>query len=89
MRRGRHSLVEQATLDSGGSGLRELVVNRYRLVYLLLPNNKPSRLAREETFGQPRASRRLKAWLRDKRSDVARHWNLLTDLKVEHLPYAT
>ncbi len=49
---------------------------------------EPSRLAREETFGQGHASQRLRKWLRENRSDAARHWNLLTDLKVEHLPYA-
>jgi len=49
---------------------------------------EPSRLAREETFAQPRASGRLRAWLREERSDTASHWNLLSDLKVEHLPYA-
>jgi transcriptional regulator with XRE-family HTH domain len=49
---------------------------------------EPSRLAREEVFGQPRASGRLRAWLLKERSDTARHWNLLSDLKVEHLPYA-
>jgi hypothetical protein len=48
-----------------------------------------SRLAREETFGQGRASERLCDWLREERSDAAKHWNLLTDLKVEHLPYAS
>jgi transcriptional regulator with XRE-family HTH domain len=46
-----------------------------------------SRLVREETFGQPRASGRLRAWLREKRSATAKHWNLLSDLQVEHLPY--
>jgi transcriptional regulator with XRE-family HTH domain len=50
---------------------------------------EPSRLAREETFGQGRASERLRDWLRAERSDAARHWNLLTDLKVEQLPYAS
>lgn len=49
---------------------------------------EPSRLAREETFGQGHAHERLREWLRRERSDAARHWNLLTDLKVEHLPYA-
>jgi hypothetical protein len=29
------------------------------------------------------------AWLRDNRPDSAEHWNLLTDLKVEHLAYAS
>jgi transcriptional regulator with XRE-family HTH domain len=49
---------------------------------------EPSRLAREETLGEGRASERLREWLRRERSEAARHWNLLTDLKVEHLPYA-
>ncbi len=49
---------------------------------------EPSRLAREETFCQPHSSGRLRAWLREERSDTARHWNLLSDLKLEHLPYA-
>jgi transcriptional regulator with XRE-family HTH domain len=49
---------------------------------------EPSRLAREETFGQGHPHRRLREWLRRERSDAARHWNLLSDLKAEHLPYA-
>jgi transcriptional regulator with XRE-family HTH domain len=47
-----------------------------------------SRLAKEDTFGRRDTSDRLRAWVRDNRSDAAKHWNLLTDLKVEHLPYA-
>jgi transcriptional regulator with XRE-family HTH domain len=47
-----------------------------------------SRLAREDVFAQGRASARLRQWLRRNRSRTARHWNLLTDLKAEHLPYA-
>lgn len=49
---------------------------------------EPSRLAREETFGQGHPHDRLRAWLRKNRSNAAKHWNLLTDLSVEHLPYA-
>ncbi len=45
-----------------------------------------SRLAREDTYGR-RESERMRAWLRDNRSQEAEHWNLLTDLKSEHLPY--
>ena len=55
---------------------------------LLEESLEPSRLAREETFGQRRPSERLRDWLRGERSDAATHWNLLTDLKVEQLPYA-
>jgi len=49
---------------------------------------EPSRLAREDTYGRREASKRMHKWLRANRSPEARHWNLLTDLKVEHLPYA-
>ncbi len=49
---------------------------------------EPSRLAREETFGQGHAQVRLREWLKKERSAAARHWNLLTDLKSEQLPYA-
>ncbi len=49
---------------------------------------EPSRLAREETFAQGHVTERMREWLRKERTDAAKHWNLLTDLKVEHLPYA-
>lgn len=49
---------------------------------------EPSRLVREDTLGRRETSRRMRKWLRANRSRDARHWNLLTDLKVEHLPYA-
>lgn len=46
-----------------------------------------SRLAREDTLGHD-TSDRMRAWLRDHRSESAKHWNLLTDLHAEHLSYA-
>jgi transcriptional regulator with XRE-family HTH domain len=49
---------------------------------------EPSRLAREETLGQGHTTERLREWLRRTRTDEASHWNLLTDLRLEHLPYA-
>jgi hypothetical protein len=49
---------------------------------------EPSRLAREDTYGGAAGSERMRDWLRNHRSKVAEHWNLLTDLKKEHLPYA-
>src|SRR2546425_913238 len=49
---------------------------------------EPSRLAREEAFGSGHAHERLREWLKRERSEAARHWNLLTDLKAEQLPYA-
>ena len=50
---------------------------------------EPSRLAREDTFGREETNERMRAWLRDNRSEAADHWNILSDLKVEHLPYAS
>jgi transcriptional regulator with XRE-family HTH domain len=47
-----------------------------------------ARLAREDTLcreSMPDAERR---WLGSNRSSLARHWNLLTGLTVEQLPYA-
>jgi hypothetical protein len=49
---------------------------------------EPSRLAREETYGQGHAHGRLKEWLKRERSEMAKHWNLLTDLRSEQLSYA-
>ena len=49
---------------------------------------EPSRLAREDTYGRRETSKRMRAWLRENRSHDAAHWNLLTDLKPEHLSYA-
>jgi DNA-binding XRE family transcriptional regulator len=47
-----------------------------------------SRLAREGTLCQGFLSAAERGWLRRARSADARHWNLLTDLDAEHLPYA-
>jgi transcriptional regulator with XRE-family HTH domain len=50
---------------------------------------EPSRLAREEVYGTMAESDRMLEWLRRNRSRSAEHWNLLTDLKKEHLSYAS
>ena len=47
-----------------------------------------SRLAREDTFGRKETSDRMRVWLRENRSPDAEHWNLMSDLRPEHLPYA-
>lgn len=47
-----------------------------------------SRLAREDTYGRKETSDRMREYLQESRSQAAQHWNLLTDLRVEHLPYA-
>ncbi|MFQ6105096.1 MAG: helix-turn-helix domain-containing protein [Candidatus Glassbacteria bacterium] len=49
---------------------------------------EPSRLAREDTYGRKETSERMSVWVRENRSEEANHWNLLTDLKMDHLPYA-
>lgn len=50
---------------------------------------EPSRLAREDTYGRIETSPRMRAWLSANRSAAAEHWNLLTDLEAEDLPYAS
>ncbi len=47
-----------------------------------------SRLAREDTFCHDSMTAAERTWLRQNRSPLAEHWNLLTDLKGEHLGYA-
>jgi transcriptional regulator with XRE-family HTH domain len=47
-----------------------------------------ARLAREDSLCQGFLSEAERGWLRQARPADARHWNLLTDLDVEHLPYA-
>ncbi len=48
-----------------------------------------ARLAREDTFCHDSMTQAERAWLREHRSPAAAHWNLLTDMKEEHLAYAT
>jgi len=47
-----------------------------------------ARLVREDTLGRDSMTVAEQRWLRDKRSPEAQHWNLLTDLAPERLPYA-
>lgn len=47
-----------------------------------------ARLAREDTLCRDSLSEVEKRWLRETRPGEARHWNLLTDLRPEHLSYA-
>jgi transcriptional regulator with XRE-family HTH domain len=49
---------------------------------------EPARLAREDSLCQGGLSKAERGWLRQVRAADARHWNLLTDLDAEHLPYA-
>jgi len=62
--------------------------NRWDELQRLEQELERSRLAREDTYGRRETSERMVAWLRANRSPEAAHWNLLSDLKPEHLPYA-
>jgi transcriptional regulator with XRE-family HTH domain len=48
-----------------------------------------SRLTREDTFCHNSMTHAERVWLREHRSTAAAHWNLLTDMKGEHLVYAS
>jgi hypothetical protein len=48
-----------------------------------------ARLAREDTFCHDSMTQAERAWLREHRSPSAAHWNLLTDMKGEHLADAS
>jgi hypothetical protein len=47
-----------------------------------------ARLAGEDTLCQRSLTAPERRWLRDARAPEARHWNMLTDITMEHLPYA-
>ena len=46
-----------------------------------------SRLAREDYFYRPARDNHEREWLSQNRPDEARHWNLLSDLRPDHLQY--
>jgi transcriptional regulator with XRE-family HTH domain len=48
-----------------------------------------SRLAREDYFYRAPRNDRERQWLLENRPEAARHWNLLSDLRPEHLQYGT
>jgi transcriptional regulator with XRE-family HTH domain len=48
-----------------------------------------ARLAREDTFCHESMTLAEKVWLRQNRSAMAAHWNLLTDMRAEHLEHAS
>jgi transcriptional regulator with XRE-family HTH domain len=48
-----------------------------------------ARLAREDTFCHDSMTQVERVWLREHRSPIAAHWNLLTDMKGEHLAYTS
>ncbi len=50
---------------------------------------EPSRLVREDTLCRESMTQAERRWLRTRRPPMAEHWNLLTDLRPEHLAYAS
>jgi hypothetical protein len=76
----RLAYVVTLASELGGAGvaapLRELVRQL-----------EPSRLAREDTLCHDSMTETERRWLRERRSQQAEHWNLLTDLRRGHLPY--
>jgi transcriptional regulator with XRE-family HTH domain len=61
---------------------------RTRKLQSCLEGLESARLAREDTFCRDSMAQAERAWLREHRSPSAAHWNLLTDMKAEHLAYA-
>lgn len=47
------------------------------------------RLAKEDAFYRPPRTETEREWLRKNRTEDAVHWNLLTDMRPEHLQYAS
>ena len=47
-----------------------------------------SRLAKEDVFYRPLRTVSEGEWLRKNRTEDAVYWNLLTDMRLEHLQYA-
>jgi transcriptional regulator with XRE-family HTH domain len=62
---------------------------RARKLRQCLADLESARLAREDTFCHDSMTQAERAWLREHRSPAAAHWNLLTDMKGEHLAYAS
>lgn len=62
---------------------------RTKKLWARLEALESARLAREDTFCHDSMTQVERAWLREHRSPVAAHWNLLTDMKGEHLAYAS
>lgn len=60
---------------------------RARTLRRCLEALESARLVREDTFCQDSMTQAERAWLREHRSAAAAHWNLLSDMKGEHLAY--
>jgi len=74
-------VVALASQAAAKKGTTELAVALAERVGKL----EPSRLATEGTLCRESMTRAERKWLRTHRSPLAEHWNLLTDLTVDHL----
>jgi transcriptional regulator with XRE-family HTH domain len=91
----REWLVERAKLHDVQNRLAYVVVLASELATAdlaeqlrgLVERLERSRLAREDTLCHDSMTETERRWLREHRSETAKHWNLLTDLRGEHLPY--
>lgn len=63
--------------------------NRVQPLLQLERDLEPSRLLQEDTLCQLPLSAGERRWLREHRPQAAAHWNLLTNWRPEHLPYAS
>ncbi|HET6218486.1 MAG TPA: helix-turn-helix transcriptional regulator [Acidobacteriaceae bacterium] len=73
--------VAKKFAERAGDSTRAEKLNRYQELL------DPSRLAREDTLCHDSMTQAERRWLHDNRTPEARHWNLLTDLNVDHLAY--
>jgi transcriptional regulator with XRE-family HTH domain len=74
--------VAKKFAERTGDFTRAEELDRYRELL------ETSRLAREDTLCHDSMTQAERRWLQDNRTPEARHWNLLTDLNVDHLAYA-
>jgi hypothetical protein len=75
------SLASEVAARNNDADLGQKLVRRLAIL-------ENARLAREDTFCHDSMTQAERKWLREHRSPVAAHWNLLTDMKGEQLAYA-
>jgi hypothetical protein len=64
-------------------------IERTRKLQRQLKSLESARLAHEDTFCHDAMTQVERAGLRGHRSSIAAHWNLMTDMKGEHLAYTS
>lgn len=74
--------AEDAESDSASDS------DKVRKLRECLRSLEAARLAGEDTFCHDSMTNAERTWLREHRSPVAAHWNLVIDLRKEHLAYA-